>query len=228
MPTSPPWCAETQVAPARRVRERVEHRPVGDGVATITALVSGSATRPSRCRGDRAQSTMGAEMTPQADEESLMARPKRLLAAAEARRDSCRQALEGHALGCQPNPPAQRLACANMSRARAMGRPDVCGGAPARGGPPERSLPLAEQHGVTGHDPGDVERTRLAAGRGLRTGCCCRSRRRPPRHHRHRRTMNRARRSRQGLPQRQRRASVQQEAAGNVSAQEHRAPTSGR
>ena len=35
MPTPPPWWMLTHVAPARRVDERVEQRPVGDGVGAV-------------------------------------------------------------------------------------------------------------------------------------------------------------------------------------------------
>ena len=143
----------------RRVEQRVQHRPVGDGVAAV-AHAFGLAVR----RGDRA----GVEMIAADDDRRLDdAAPDQIVdRQAEARalavaepEDARRQSLERDALARQPDPAAERLRRRRTSRAPASSVACDVGRIAGQRRPAERALALAEQRAdVLGHEAGNVER----------------------------------------------------------------------
>ena len=177
MPTPPPWWTLTQVAPRRRVQERVQDRPVGDRVGAVAHRL-GLAVR----RGDRARVQVVAAdhdrrlHAPGRDE--LVEDPAGPSRARRSRASRCARAGPGTARArcASRSQRTRRLVVREGVHQRAVGRVDVLGIAGERD-PAERPLALAEERAdVRGDEAGVVEGAarRRSPPRG---GCCCRSRR---------------------------------------------------
>ena len=168
MPTPPPWWMRHPRRARRRVDERVEQRPVGDGVGAVGHRL-GLAVR----RGDRA----GVEVvTPDDDRRRQLAaahhlveaQPEAVALAVAEPADARRQALEGDALAGEADPAGEALVVGELLQHRSVGRRDV-GRVAGQGDPAERSLALAEQRPDVGRQEAwvgerPVEATQLGLG----------------------------------------------------------------
>ena len=152
----------------RRVEQRIQDRPVGDGVAAVA-----HGLRLAVRRGDGS----GIEMIAADDHgcADLAASHHVVDLQSESRAgavakpaDARRQPLELHAGAGQPDPPRQRLVVGKQLEDGAIGGRDVVRIAGQRR-PPERALAFAEQRpDVLGHEAGNVERIGDAGVNGLR------------------------------------------------------------
>ena len=176
IPTPPPWCTETQVAPDDCVQEGVEHRPVGNGIAAVPHALGLPVWR-----GDRA----GIEMITADHDRRLddAATDQLVDRQAEARplavtkpEDSSGESLEGDAFGRQPDPAAQRLVVGEHFEARARRsrrcRPDHPRALPTGTGP---CRGRRADGCIRARSPGCRRRSGRLPSRPVR-GCCCRSR----------------------------------------------------
>ena len=157
IPTPPPWWKLTQVAPGRRVQQRVEDRPVGDRVRPVAHALC----LPER-RGHRARVQV---VAPDDDRGSQLTRRHHLVDAQPCLRalavaepaDPGRQALERHLLLGQAQPSGQAGIFGEELHQGGIGLQDVIRIA-RQGGPAEGALALAEEGADEGrHEAGEVE-----------------------------------------------------------------------
>ena len=144
MPTPPPWWMLTHDRAGRRVDQRVEQRPVGDGVGAVGHRLGLAVRRRDRARvevvaadHDRRRQLAAAHHLVEAQAEPVA------LAVAEPA-DARRQALEGDPLAGQLDPAGERLVVGELLEHGAVGGGDV-GRVARQRHPAERALALAEQ-----------------------------------------------------------------------------------
>ena len=139
MPTPPPWWIDTHEAPGGGVEQRVQKRPVGDGVGAVAHAPRspGTARRPIRSRGGRGRSRSAPAASPLATM-SLKRSPGRSPLAVAEPADPRRQPLEVHRLAGHPDPPGERLVVRELLQHGLVGRGDVLRVTRQRG-PPERA-----------------------------------------------------------------------------------------
>ena len=168
MPTPPPWWIDTHVAPDAVLSERVEQRPVGDGVGAVGHRLGLAVRRRDRAGvevvatdHDRRRQLPAAHHLVEAQPEAMRARRSRASRCAPA------------APGTPTRSPASRIQRArpsssgnSSSTARSVGG-DV-GRVARQGDPSERALALAEQRAdVGGQEAGVGEGAVEAAELGL-------------------------------------------------------------
>jgi hypothetical protein len=142
----------------RGVQQRVQHRPVGDGIA---AIAHGFGLTVRRCHragvemiapdDDRRADDAPADQVVQGQTEP------RALAVSEPE-DACRQSLERHALAGEADPAAQRLVVLEHLQGEVVRGVDI-GGVSRQRRPAERAFPLAEERtNVLRDEAGELER----------------------------------------------------------------------